>query len=228
MKKLISLIVTAVLFMSIIANTAIAAVNINNYIKVTGFDPSVDYSAEMARCLADGSPYAIQIGRIYEAQRNLKIKTLGITKYKPTTFFADNNTAKDIKAAMEASKKPKYTEEDLYWLSRCVNAEMGCSWMPDWVQRDTASVVINNAKWLNKSIKQTIFTPGKYGCVNSGSIYKTPNQKVINNCIYVLDNGTTLPSHIIGQSGYPCGPVYKSYYDSILGTTTYFWYLRRY
>ena len=200
MKKLFKLITTAILFMSIITVSANAAVNSNTYIKVTGFDPSVDYSAEMAKCLEDGSSYAIQMGRIYEAQRNLKIKTLGITDYKPTTFFADNETAEQIKLAIEESKKPKYTEEDLYWLSRCVNAEMGCSWMPDWVQRDTASVVINNSKWLNKSIKKTIFTPGKYGCVNSGMIYRTPNQKVINNCIYVLENGPTLPSYVIGQS----------------------------
>ena len=229
MKKLLSIVLTVLMVVCILPVNALAAKtvtdDITEYVKVTGYDRNTDYTKLMNECLADGSPYAIQLGRIYETQRNLKID--GLTwgkKYQKTYYFQNAKTAADVRAAMEAAKKPKYTEEDLLWLARCVNAEMGCDWMPDWVQRDTASVVINNSKKLGISIKDTIFYPGKYGCAWNGMIWRTPTTKVMNNCKYVLENGVTLPSYVIGQSGEYWGTIYKSYYDPILGTTTYFWY----
>ncbi|MCM1222146.1 MAG: hypothetical protein NC548_47515 [Lachnospiraceae bacterium] len=207
-----------------------AATDATLNIKVTGYDAKVDYTIEMNKCLEDGSPYAIQMGRIYEQQRNLKIDGLGWgNRYKKTYWFQNATTAAEVRAAMEADKKPKYTDEDLYWLSRCVNAEMGCDWMPDWVQRATASVVINNANSLGTSIRGAVFS-GKYGCANNGAIYKTPTKKVTENCRYVLENGITVPAYVIGQSGWSdvYGPIYTTYYDPVLRTTTYFWYTKKY
>lgn len=226
-KRLICLtIVALVLLGGAVPVSAYAAPDVKSYIKVTGYDPNVDYTVWMNKCLADGSEYAIQQGWIYEQQRNLKIDGLGWgNRYTKTYFFKDAKTAADVRRNMEASKKPKYTEDDLMWLSRCVNAEMGCDWMPDWVQRATASVVINNSKMLGKSIEQTIKTPYKYGCYWTGAIWATPTEKVKRNCKWVLDNGVTLPENVIGQSGWQdvYGPVHSTYYDPILGTTTYFW-----
>ena len=119
---------------------------------------------------------------------------------------------------------PSYTDDDLYWLSHVVFAEAGCDWFPDWVQRDVASVVLNrvNDPRYPDTIKDVIFDPYQYSCVDNGSIYSTPTQQCIDNARYVLENGSTLPSSVIGQSAYAWGPVYKSYYDSILGTTIKF------
>lgn len=127
----------------------------------------------------------------------------------------------------EPEPEPTYTEEDLYWLSRAVFAETGCNWMPDWVMRATASVILNRVNSPNypNTIKGVLWQPGQYGCVSNGMIYNTPTQKVIDNCRYVLEHGSTLPAHIIGQSGYPLGPVYTSYYDYILGVTVYYFSL---
>ncbi len=217
---------------------AAASESIIPHINVTGYDEDVDYTAEMITCLENGSSYAMEIGSIYEQQRNLKIRDLGLTQYEETDYFSTYSTAEEILDAMNGNNAeestpspapapdpaPAYSEEDLYWLSRVVFAEAGCDWFPDWVQRDVASVVLNRVadpRYPN-TIKDVIFDPGQYSCVNSGSIYNTPTQKVINNCKYVLENGSTLPSNIIGQSSYAWGPIYKSYYDSVLGTTIHF------
>lgn len=217
-KRIVSLLFTVVIIFMIPVNAH--AFNMNN-IEVSGFDNNVDYYANMMECLNSGNPYALFMGKIYETQRNMKIIALGLESQYPTTrFFLDNDTIEGVKAAIEESKKPKYTEEDLYWLSKLVAREMGANWVPDQIQRDVASVVINNSKLLNKSIKDTVHTPGKYG----GIFFANPTQKVTNNCIYVLENGPTLPSYVIGQSNIACGPVYKSYYDPYMRNTTYFWY----
>lgn len=55
-------------------------------IEVTGYEQDVDYMAEMERCAKDGSKYAMQVGAIYEQQRNLKIQDQGLA-YRPTYFF---------------------------------------------------------------------------------------------------------------------------------------------
>ena len=196
-------------------------------IDVTGYNANVDYTAEMLKCIEDGSDYAMEMGAIYEAQRNLKIEDMALD-YDFTYYFTTYETADEIKQAMEAAnaeeEKASYTEEDLYWLSRVVYAEAGCSWFPDWVQRDVASVVLNrvNDPRYPDTIKDVIFDPYQYSCVDNGSIYSTPTQQCIDNARYVLENGSTLPSSVIGQSAYAWGPVYKSYYDSILGTTIKF------
>lgn len=241
-KRLLCLSIAAALLASVPVAAA-ANESVVPHVSVVGYDASVDYTAQMIECLENGGPYAMDIGSIYEQQRNLKIRDMGLSQYEETHYFETYSTPEEILAVMEEASKPKptltptpetdppsapavssYSEEDLYWLSRVVFAEGGCDWFPDWVQRDIASVVLNRVsdpRYPN-TIKDVIFDPGQYGCVNNGSIYNTPTQKVINNCRYVLENGSTLPSYVIGQSGYPLGPVYKSYYDSVLGTTTYF------
>ena len=51
---------------------------LGDYITVTGYDPDVDYMTMMLRALKDGSAYAMQVGAIYEQQRNLKIEKLNM------------------------------------------------------------------------------------------------------------------------------------------------------
>ena len=55
-----------------------SAQGLAQHVQVTGYDPSMDYTAAIQRTLADGSAYALQVGAIYEQQRNLKIQDLGL------------------------------------------------------------------------------------------------------------------------------------------------------
>ena len=245
MKRLLCLSIAAALVLGASMGVA-AAPSITSHVAVSGYDNNVDYMAEMMNCLNDGSDYAFEVGRIYEQQRNMKIEDLGMD-YDKTSYFQDYIHAADVLAAMKAEQEPEptptpvptpepvpepapeppsqsYSEDDLFWLSRVVYAEAGCDWFPDWVQQAVASVVLNrvaDSRYPN-TIKDVIFDPWQYSCVNSGSIYNQPTSKVIENCRYVLEHGSTLPVSVIGQSGYALGPVYTSYYDSVLGTTIYF------
>lgn len=228
---------TAALVVVIFSGSVVtAAPTVEDYISVDGFDQEVDYTAKMQECLKNGSEYAMIAGTVFEKQRNLKIESLGLD-YETSNYFTSGMSVEDILNAMnppaptpepsvEPTPKPvkTYSDEDLYWLSRVVFAEAGCDWFPDWVQRDVASVVVNRVSDSRypSTIKDVIFDPGQYSCVDSGSIYNTPTQKVIDNCRWVLENGSTLPVSVIGQSAYAWGPIYKSYYDSILGTTIHF------
>ena len=153
-----------------------------------------------------------------------------VTGYDPKAdYFTYYTTAKEILAAIDAANRPKpsYTEEDLDLLARIINAEAGCDWIPDWVQRMVGSVVLNRvkSKYFPNTIREVIYQPGQYGPVYNGMIHYTPTKKAIENARYVLENGSTCPDNVTGQNGVISGSgVYASYYDSILGTTIYFCY----
>lgn len=225
---MLALALTIVPVLSIGASAEGAGGGLSGYITVTGYDPKVDYMAMILRALKDGSAYAMQVGAIYEQQRNMKIDGLNMS-YEKTSYFTDYTTAKEILAAIEEANRPKpsYTEEDLDLLARIINAEAGCDWIPDWVQRMVGSVVLNrvNSQYFPNTIREVIYQPGQYGPVYNGMINYTPSQRVIENARYVLENGSTCPANVTGQNGVISGGgVYTSYYDRILGTTIYFCY----
>ncbi len=232
MRKLIAFSLTAVLLftgLTGIGGISARAFGVSDYIDVTGYDPKMDYMAAIKRALKDGSPYAMQVGAIYEQQRNFKIDEMKLDKAQ-TEYFKKYTSAKEILAAIEAAegKKPRYTGEDLDLLSRIIYAEAGCSWFPDWVQRLVGSVVLNRVKstYYPNTIREVIYQPGQYSPTWDGSIYKTPDSRTIANARYLLENGSTCPDNVVGQNSVITGSgVYSSYYDPVLGTTIYFCYL---
>lgn len=62
---------------------------------VSGYDPSVDYMAEMVKAAEDGGEYAMALGAVYEGQRNEKIRDLGL-EYETTDFFEAGDNAKTV------------------------------------------------------------------------------------------------------------------------------------
>lgn len=203
-----------------------SAAGLTDYIEVTGYDPKFDYMQAMQRAADDGSAYALQVGAIYERQRNLKIEEMQL-KNEKTHYFTEYTTAKEIKAAIEADLRPAYTQEELDLLARIIYAEAGSSWIPDWVQRMVGSVVLNrvNSSLYPDTIREVIYQPGQYSPTWNGSIYKNPDARTIANAKYLLEHGSVCPANVIGQNSIITGSgVYKSYYDSILNTTVYFCY----
>ena len=224
-KRMLGFVLPCMIMMTMGVPVAAAPI-VTEHISVNGYDSKADYMAEMKKCLDVGNTYALQVGAIYEKQRNYKIDTLNLD-LKKTAYFSHYSTAEDIRAAMERDTNPKYTQEDLDLLSRVIYAEAGCEWFPNWVQRAVGSVVLNRVKDKRypNNIKEVLWQPGQYGCVTDGNIYRTPTKKCIDNAKAILENGSTLPEGVIGQSGNPLGPVHSSYYDSVLGTTIYFFYV---
>lgn len=188
------------------------------------YDPDVDYYSLMKTMAKRGDAQSLYAGKTFEKLRNEKIKALGM-KYKQTSFFSDYKKPSDIQNAMALHQRG-WTMDDWDLLSRLINAEAGCEWMPDWVPRAVGSVVLNRVKSKNypNTIRDVIYQSGQYGPVYDGSLYKPATAKSKANALYILLNGKTLPDGVIGQNGDPWGRIHSQYYDSILGTTIYFHY----
>lgn len=230
MKRSISMLLIFLIALTCVFSGGIvaAASGLGDYITVTGYDPKVDYMQAMERAVNDGSAYALQVGAVYEKQRNLKIDSLGLS-YEKTCYFSSYTSSAEIKAAMEADRtpKPEYTQEDLDLLSRIIYAEVGCEWIPDWVQQMVGSVVLNrvNSSYYPDTIYDVIYQPGQYAPTWDGSINKTPDARTVANAKYLLENGSICPANVTGQNSIITGSgVYQSYYDSVLDTTVYFCY----
>lgn len=188
------------------------------------YDPKVDYYKLMVEMAKRGDKASLYAGRTFEKLRNEKIDALKM-KYGKTDIFTTYSNPKEIQEALELFKRG-YTMEDLDLVARIVNAEAGCDWIPDWVQRGVASVIVNRVKDRRypNTVREVIYQPYQYGPIYNGMINMRPTSRSRANAKYVLLNGPTMPAGVIGQNGNPDGAIHASYYDSVLGTTIYFTY----
>ena len=177
MKRMVSFLLATVLLITCTVSLAVSASakGLSQHVQVTSYDPNMDYTAAIQQTLEDGSAYALQVGAIYEQQRNLKIRDLNLD-LEETNYFQEYSTAQEILQAMEEASKPKYTQEDLDLLARVIYAEVGCTWIPDWVQQMVGSVVLNRvaSPYYPDTIYDVIYQPGQYAPTWDGSINKTP------------------------------------------------------
>ena len=227
MKRILALLLA--LGLAVAGAGAAWAGGLSQYVTVRGYDPEVDYMRAMKQALEDGSPYAMEVGALYEQQRNLKIQELELPQ-EQTAYFSQYGEAEEILEAMAQAEAPKaaYTQADLDLLSRLIYAEAGCTWIPDWVQRMVGSVVLNRveSQYYPDTIREVIYQPGQYAPTWDGSLQKTPDARTIENARYLLEHGSICPENVVGQNSIVTGSgVYTSYQDPILGTTVYFCYL---
>ena len=97
MKRLLALVLVGLLLLT---GVTASASGLSDHIQVTGYDPKVDYTAAIQRTLKDGGAYAMQVGAIYEQQRNLKIQDLKLD-LEETHYFEEYTTAEEILQAIE-------------------------------------------------------------------------------------------------------------------------------
>lgn len=83
---------------------------------VSGYDLGVDYMAEMVKAAEDGGEWAMAMGQIYEAQRNAKIKDLGL-EYETTDFFGSDNAKTVLEKLREYIALPEPEDERVGWQS---------------------------------------------------------------------------------------------------------------
>lgn len=227
MKRILALLLA--LGLAVAGAGAAWAGGLSQYVTVRGYDPEVDYMQAMKQALEDGSPYAMEVGALYEQQRNLKIQELELPQ-EQTAYFSQYGEAEEILEAMAQAEAPEaaYTQADLDLLSRLIYAEAGCTWIPDWVQRMVGSVVLNRveSQYYPDTIREVIYQPGQYAPTWDGSLQKTPDARTIENARYLLEHGSICPENVVGQNSIITGSgVYTSYYDQVLDTTIYFCYL---
>lgn len=191
------------------------------------YSPDVNYMKEIIMLLESDRTDILETGAELEKKRNDKIDGEGMQEEK-TDYFSRLNTLEELLSAFKNGEaEPAYSQDDLYWLSRVIQAEAGGSWMPDWLQQGVGSVVLNrvaSGKYPG-SIKDVVFQTGQYACTDNGSIYQEPSQKAVENARYLLENGSVLPAGVLGQSEFIQGEIHSTYEDPYLATTTYFCYL---
>ena len=102
-----------------------------------------------------------------------------------------------------------YSKEDLYFLSHIINAEMGCESLEDKIY--TGSVVLNRKNgdpWWSQglhTIEAVVFRKGQYQPTWNGSFYNTPNEESVRAAIYLLENGSQIPSNVVFQAEFKQG-----------------------
>lgn len=171
-------------------------------VKISGknytFDAKTNYALLMAEAIADGD-YAQ--ARYYESLRNQKKEHLKIQ---------DN-----------------FTFDNLLLLSKIVHAEAGSSWLTEEHRRLVASVVINrvNSPEFPNTIYDVIYQKGQYSPVRTNYFSNLkPSKRCVFSALNILANGSIAPRDVVFQANFRQGSgVYKSIYDSKLGTT-YFCY----
>ena len=112
-------------------------------------------------------------------------------------------------------------------MAKLLYCEMGCSWIADEEQRKVGSVVLNRvaSDQFPNTIQEVIYQPGQYAPAISGLLKTTvPDEKALANARWVLENGSILPEEVVFQSTAIQGEIHSSYFDAILGTTTYYCY----
>ncbi len=147
---------------------------------------------------------------------------------KPSPPEPDDSCAGEDSQPAALAPAGGYTQEDVDLLARLIYCEMGCTWIPDEQQRNVGSVVLNRiaSPLYPNTLREVIYQPGQYSPAGSGWLETvTPDERTIENAKWLLENGSILPAGVLGQSTVAQGAVHCSYYDSYLGTTTYYCYL---
>jgi len=118
-------------------------------------------------------------------------------------------------------------EEDVDLLARLIACEMGASWVTDEQQRYVGSVVLNRiaSPLFPDTLREVIYEPGQYAPAINGIIETAePDERTRENARWLLENGSILPEDVVFQSEMIQGPIYDTYYDEVLGSTTYYCY----
>ena len=104
----------------------------------------------------------------------------------------------------ESETEREYTETDLWYLSRVIQAESGyCS---EEMMQYVGSVVLNRVKdkRFPDSIEEVVLQPGQY---STASYLETqePTEEVLKVAKDLLENGSVLPGDVIYQANFPQG-----------------------
>lgn len=166
------------------------------------FNINVDYAELMVRAAADGD---IALGKEYERLRELKKTYLNI--------------------------KDDVTFDDLYLLSKIVEAEAGSYWITDEHKQLVASVVINrvNSSEFPNTIYEVIYQKNgafkQYAPAGTEYFEKlVPSESSVRNALTVLQHGSIAPQDVVFQANFKQGSgVYKVFKPDKL-KCTYFCY----
>lgn len=125
-------------------------------------------------------------------------------------------------AGIETESECTYTDEDVWYLSRVIQAESG--YCQTEMMEGVGSVVLNRVEsdLFPDSIREVIEQPGQYSTLSWLS-QQTPTDEVMEVTYDLLDNGSKYPEDVIYQANFVQGSgIYKTLSTSY--STMYFCY----
>ena len=126
--------------------------------------------------------------------------------------LAGAGTVETETECFETETEASYTDEDLWYLSRVIQAESG--YCEAEMQIGVGSVLINrvNSDLFPNSIRECVEQPGQYATAGWLSSQE-PTEQVMEIAIDLLENGSQYPADVLYQANYPLGSaVYKTLY----------------
>lgn len=120
----------------------------------------------------------------------------------------------------ETETEASYTDEDVWYLSRVIQAESG--YCEKEMQEGVGSVVINrrDSELFPNTIPEVIQQPGQYSTL-SWLESQEPTKQVMEVTIDLLENGSKYPADVLYQANFPQGSgIYKTLSTSY--STMYF------
>ena len=120
----------------------------------------------------------------------------------------------------ETETESPYTDEDVWYLSRVIQAESG--YCEKEMQEGVGSVVINrrDSDLFPNTIPEVIQQPGQYSTL-SWLESQEPTKQVMDVTIDLLENGSKYPADVLYQANFPQGSgIYKTLSTSY--STMYF------
>lgn len=175
------------------------------------FSPVISYAQEMYTTTALNVRAAPNTDSeiITTLPYNTKVETIGyVADWKCIKLGDKLHFVKSDYLSID--RQPElYSQEDLYFLSHIINAEMGCESWEDKIY--TGSVVLNRMHgdpyWSQglRTIESVVFRKGQYQPTWNGSFYNTPNKESVRAAIYLLENGSQIPSNVVYQAEFKQG-----------------------
>lgn len=141
----------------------------------------------------------------------LKAKELGRLQKEQERLKEEEQKKEEQKESAIMNNDPSYSNDDLYILSHVIEGEAGSDSNTDEEQLLVANVVLNRVKSgrFPSSIKEVVFAPGQYACVDDGNYYRQPNIRIINNAKRILSGERVCPENVLYQSNSVQGNIYK-------------------
>lgn len=120
-----------------------------------------------------------------------------------------------------------YTDEDLEYMAKAIAHRAGSEWIPDWVQLDVGSIVLNRVKSddFPDTIRDVVLQAGQYGLDEESIESVSPDARTVENARRVFNYDGFLPENVLYHGNTEQGDgTFLEYEDEILGTT-YFCYM---
>lgn len=140
------------------------------------------------------------IGDIYEEEVYEDEETYEEVEAYDEEYESEEYEDEEYEYEEEYAYYPSYDDYDLYVLSHVIYGEAsGCSWD---MLIAVGSVVLNRVydSRYPDTIAGVVFQEGQYSCQSGGEFYRGTDDACTEAAIYLLENGSQLPSYVIYQS----------------------------